>query len=74
MTQPVHIAKHRREKPGRELRPGSATALRRGCRCSATINGLTQEMILMSKNCPLHKGLTEWPVKTTLGSAEETNA
>ncbi len=63
--------RHGREEPGRDLRPGSATALRRGCRCSATINGLTQDMIVMSKNCPLHRGLTTWPPKTESAEKKE---
>lgn len=50
-------------KEGRDLRPGSAQALRRGCQCSTVANGLTPDMAVMSGKCPLHRGLTEWPVK-----------
>ncbi len=50
-------------KEGRDLRPGSAQALRRGCQCSTVANGLTPDMAVMSEKCPLHRGLTEWPVK-----------
>ena len=71
-----HIPKHRREngrkeKPGRDLRPGSATALRRGCGCSTTEDGLSHDMIVMSASCPLHRGLTEWPQKVTQPQKKE---